>query len=531
MESSNAELTAVNKELQTRNTDLNFARELAQATTDAIRESLLVLDAELRVVAANSTFFRTFKLTPDTTLNAFLADLVNGQLNVPRILTLLREILSENRPFDNCEMEVDVPGSGHRLVLLSGRRVDHNRTILLAIEDVTDAKGLEERLRQSQKLEGIGQLAGGVAHDFNNMLTGILGNASLLLDSLPTEDPLRSLAEQVIEGSERAANLTRQLLAYAGKGRFLLERVDISKLVVSTGQLIQASIPRRVQVLLDLDKNPPVILADSSQIQQIVMNLIINAAEAIGDAKGTVRVVTSGAWIDPDALKDAFTADPVIPGRYVCLEVHDDGCGMDEETKQKIFNPFFTTKFTGRGLGLASILGIVRSHHGVLQVHSAWGKGSTFKVFLPETPGAEPEAVNGIRRKKRHGTGTVLLVDDEQHIRNYAGIAFERCGYSTVTAENGQVAVDILSRRGKEISLVLLDVTMPVMGGVEALARMREIYPSLPVIVTSGFSEEQTLMQFNGLHVSGYLQKPYTPDRLMAKVEEIQPEAFRGRKG
>ena len=465
VESSNAELTAVNKEMQTRNTDLNVARELAQATTDAISASLLVLDSDLRVVSANSTFFRTFHTTAESVISTPIAELGKRQWNLAGLLTLLRELVSANASFDNYEAEVDVPESGHRFMLLSGRRVEYNHTILLAIEDVTERRGLEERLRQSQKLESIGQLAGGVAHDFNNMLTGILGNASLILDSLSPGDRLRPMAEQVISGSERAASLTRQLLAYAGKGRFFLERVDVSKLVIATGQLIQASISRRVQVLMDLDQNPPMVLADSSQIQQIIMNLIINAAEAIGDANGTVRVTTGGTWVEANQQLGSFTEEVVAPGRYVCIEVQDDGCGMEEETKQKIFSPFFTTKFTGRGLGLASILGIARSHRGIVQVHSEPGKGSSFKVLLPETPGSKPEPDSTTNRKTYRGTGTVLLVDDEQAIREFSKSALERCGYSTLQAENGQLALDSLKQKSEEISLVVLDVTMPVMGG------------------------------------------------------------------
>jgi len=249
-----------------------------------------------------------------------------------------------------------------------------------------ERRNLEEQVQQSQRLESLGLLAGGVAHDFNNLLTGILGNASLVLDMLNPSEPARSILQSVIQASERAADLTRQLLAYAGKGRFFVRPVDISTLVREISELMRTSLPKKVRFLLDLADQLPPVEADSTQIQQLVMNLVLNAGEAIGDAAGTVHVITR---LETRSLNGATNA---AVGRHVCIEVRDTGCGMDEATRAQIFDPFYSTKFTGRGLGLAAALGIARSHQGQIDVETAPGAGSTFRVWLPAAEKAVAEA-------------------------------------------------------------------------------------------------------------------------------------------
>ncbi len=281
------------------------------------------------------------------------------------------------------------------------------------VVDLTERKRLEQRLRESQKLESIGLLAGGVAHDFNNLLTGILGNASLALDELSPVHPVRPILENVILASERAAHLTRQLLAYSGKGRFVIQPINLSELVREIGSLLRLTIPKKVHLRLDLDDKLPPVEADSSQIQQLIMNLVLNGAEAIGDGIGAVLVTTGVREVDETYKQSALMRDELAPGKYVYLEVHDTGSGMDEQTKARIFDPFFTTKFTGRGLGLAAALGIVRGHKGDIKVYSTPGRGSTFKILLPAGSGSYEEAEQEIQRQELHGQGTVLIVDDE----------------------------------------------------------------------------------------------------------------------
>ena len=247
-----------------------------------------------------------------------------------------------------------------------------------------ERRTLEEQIQQSQRLESLGVLAGGVAHDFNNLLTGILGNVSLVLDVLNPPEPARSMLKSVIQASERAADLTRQLLAYAGKGRVLVRPFDISTLVSEIGELMRTSIPKKVRFVLDLAEDLPPVEADAAQIQQLVMNLVLNAGEAIGDATGAVQVVTSMEMRSLDGGASAAS-------RHVCIEVRDTGCGMDEATCAQIFNPFFSTKFAGRGLGLAAVLGIVRSHQAQIKVETSPGAGSTFRIWLPAAEKAIPE--------------------------------------------------------------------------------------------------------------------------------------------
>ncbi|HOL70805.1 MAG TPA: PAS domain S-box protein [Bryobacteraceae bacterium] len=396
------------------------------------------------------------------------------------------------------------------------------------VVDLTERRRLEQRLRESQKLESIGLLAGGVAHDFNNLLTGILGNASLALEELPVNHPVRPILENVILASERAAHLTRQLLAYSGKGRFIIQPVNISELVREIGALLRMTIPKKVHLRLELEDKLPPVEADSSQIQQLVMNLVLNGAEAIGDAIGTVVVTTGVREVDETYSQSALMRDELAPGKYVYLEVHDTGCGMDEQTKARIFDPFFTTKFTGRGLGLAAALGIVRGHKGDIKVYSTPGRGSTFKVLLPAAAGSYTEAAPEVQYQELQGMGTLLIVDDEDIVLKTGKVALERYGYRVLAASNGREALDIFREASGEISLVLLDMTMPVMSGEETLAELRRIRPDVRVVVSSGYNELEAVRRFRGAAVAGFIQKPYTAAQLAGKVKAVLEGRARG---
>ena len=387
--------------------------------------------------------------------------------------------------------------------------------------DITEKRRIEEQLRHTQKLESLGVLAGGVAHDFNNLLTGILGNASLALENTRPHSSDRVLVEEVMKAAERAADLTRQLLAYAGKGRFVMRTVNLSEMVREISGLVQTSIPKTVQVRLQLADPLPGIDADPGQLQQIIMNLVINGAEAIGPEGGTVLVRTTAQDVDEQYLGAMPIAPGTLkPGRHVCLEVHDTGSGMDAETIAKIFDPFFTTKFAGRGLGLSAVLGIVNAHKGALKVYSVPGEGTTFKVLFPASlvPLAVPqsEVFSDLA-----GTGTVLVVDDEEVVRQAARHTLERYGYRVLTAVDGSAAVDLYQQRSSEIALVLLDLTMPVMSGEEALRRMQSVRPQVRVLLSSGYNEVEAVQRFAGKGLAGFIQKPYTAAGLAEKVKEV----------
>jgi PAS domain S-box-containing protein len=381
--------------------------------------------------------------------------------------------------------------------------------------DITANKQAEKHMRESQKLESLGLIAGGVAHDFNNLLAGILGNASMALESLTPSHPDHILLQDVVDACAKASSLTRQLLAYAGKGQLVTEKVNLSQLVAEISRLIQASIPKAVHLRLELDHALPVVEADPGQLQQVIMNLVINGAEAIPEGQnGTVLVNTSAQEVDLAYIENNFPGQSVSVGRYVIVEVHDNGSGMDQEIQAKIFDPFFTTKFTGRGLGLAAALGIVRGHKGAIRVYSVPGKGSTFKVLLPAVPGvAEKRSIEKARGELR-GTGTILVIDDEPGVRASAQRVLERYGYQTLLADDGQAGVAIFQENAHQITAVLLDMTMPLMNGEETFRRIRAIQADACVVLTSGYNEVETVRRFTAKGIAAFIQKPYTAAQL-----------------
>jgi len=384
-------------------------------------------------------------------------------------------------------------------------------------EYLEERKRHQEELLQTQKLESLGVMAGGIAHDFNNLLTGILGNASLL-ENLPDADD-RECAENIMKAAERAADLTKQMLAYSGKGRFVIRATNLSAQVREILPLIQPMIDKKVEVALVLAEQLPDIESDRGQLQQLIMNLVINGAEAMGGAQGRVIVTTSAIDVDETFLSEVLSDHEIPVGRYVCLEVRDTGMGMSEETKSKIFDPFFTTKFTGRGLGLAAVSGIVRGHKGALRVYSSLGQGTTFKIFLPAL--AVKGGDGSSKPRPDSGAGTVLLVDDEETVRKVGRICLEGQGFRVLLACNGREAVELFQLRSGEIALVILDMTMPVMSGQEALRLLREIRPEVPVIVCSGYNEAQVLRKLTEQGVGCFIQKPYSSSTLLQKVNWV----------
>jgi len=387
------------------------------------------------------------------------------------------------------------------------------------VRDITDRKRAEARLRDAQKLESLGLLAGGVAHDFNNLLVGVVGNASLAREMLPPDHPVAELLTSVLKTGEQAAHLTRQMLAYSGKGRFVVEPLDLSALLPEMSVLLRPSISKKIALRLDLEHDLPAIEADRGQVQQVFMNLALNAAEAIGSHEGLVTVRTFVRDLDEGYQRTHPETVALTPGEYVCLEVCDTGCGMDEATKDKIFDPFFSTKFVGRGLGLAAVAGIVRGHKGAIAVTSAPGHGSCFTVVFPAAARAAREAPLVVRNTALQGTGTVLVVDDERMVREMVKRALERHGYTVLLADSGLAAIDVLRRHPGEIALVLLDLSMPHMNGEEALPELRKIRPEVKVVVSSGYSESEAMALFKGQRVAGFIQKPYTSEGIASKVK------------
>jgi PAS domain S-box-containing protein len=387
--------------------------------------------------------------------------------------------------------------------------------------DITEHRRDEEALRQSQKLESIGLLAAGIAHDFNNLLVGVVGNASLAKQMISTDNPVSELLDSIEQSGEHAAHLTRQMLAYSGQGRFIVEPHDLSALARETCGLVKTSIPPQVTLRFDLPAALPPVEADRAQIQQVFMNLVLNAAEAIGNNQGEVSVSTGIREVDEAFIRNRVEAADLRPGQFVFLEVRDTGCGMDSATRARIFDPFFSTKFTGRGLGLAAVAGIVRGHRGAILVSSAPGSGSCFTVLFPAAGRIATPTLEMSSELRLDGEGTVLVVDDEDLVRGLAKKVLERNGYTVLEADSGASAIEIAKQHPGDIAAILLDLSMPGLSGADAMQQMREARPSVKVLVSSGYAEEEAMRLFQGQPVSGFIQKPYTSTALAEKVKSV----------
>ena len=386
--------------------------------------------------------------------------------------------------------------------------------------DITERKRAEEQLRQKQRLEGLGILAGGIAHDFNNLLVGILGNASLALDILGPGTPAGDRLEDLISASERAAALTRQLLAYAGKEQPVTRPIDLSAVVRDLVGLLRSSIPRNVYLTLDLDEALPSVNADATQLQQVIMNLVINAAEAIpNDTPGTVRITTAARRPTADDHSHALMPLSGSDKTWVALTVTDTGQGMTPEVRSRIFDPFYTTKFTGRGLGLSAVLGIVKAHQGTITLKTSPGEGTTFTLLLPPKEGGDVLAPAPPTAQYGRGSGTILVVDDEPAVRALAQNALEDNGYRVLLAEDGRQAIEVFQAH-PEVVAVILDLAMPVMRGDEAAPQLRRVRPEVPIILSSGYAEMEARQQFSGTGVTSFLQKPYRAARLLELLSE-----------
>jgi CheY-like chemotaxis protein len=309
------------------------------------------------------------------------------------------------------------------------------------------------------------------------------------------------------------ARLTSQMLAYSGRGHFVIEPVDLSQEVRQITGLIQASIPKHVELRLSLASNLPLVDADVSQLQQVIMNLVINGAEAVRTGNGVVEVRTGTEDVGEEELQRNLTRKAPPAGTYVLLMVEDTGCGMDDAIQARIFDPFFTTKFLGRGLGLSSVLGIVRGHDGLITVESQPGRGSKFRVFFP----ISGSIARGKSASRGSGKGTILVVDDENLVRQLAKRALERVGYAVLTAVNGKDALDQYSNHRNDIKIVLLDMMMPVLSGEETFKHLLEIRPDAAVIAMSGFTEREARQRF-GTGILDFIQKPFTAGQLTAKI-------------
>jgi signal transduction histidine kinase/DNA-binding response OmpR family regulator len=410
-----------------------------------------------------------------------------------------------------------------------------------ALQDVTEQRRMELERQQlttqmlrTQKLESLGVLAAGIAHDFNNLLVGILGNAELAASHKQTSAAVKNLIEPVIEAASQAAGLTRQLLAYTGRRPFRMRNVDLGAHVNGLGSLLRVSLPKSIRLCVELTPKLPEVCADLDQLQQVTMNLILNAAEAHEGREGEVHVRTFMQELSTPATHALMLPAPPRPGRYVVFEVEDAGCGMEVKTLERIFEPFFSTKFTGRGLGLAAVLGIVRGHDAVLSVDSMLGRGTTFRVYFPvfEQRAQKSHAGEGSplasAQTKLQNVG-VLVVDDEARVRDVVRAVLEGAQMRVHEASDGEHALALFERRTGDIDIVLLDVIMPGLDAATVLRRLRAAGPSIPIVLCSGYPEDEATRLLGELYGerSAFLEKPFSPALLLETLSGALSRARR----
>ncbi len=504
---------------------LNRSETLFRAIIEQSGEGIGLADKEGNYILVNPKFCEMSGYSEEELLQMNVRDLITPETGLKLFPKAIRgEAGKREFPMlckDGSTLYVEIYGYP---ILLGGERL-----VLGIVRDIEDRiraekerLHLESQIQQAQKLESLGVLAGGIAHDFNNLLTGILGNAGLACLEISQTSPALASIKNIETTAVRAAELCRQLLAYSGKGRFVLQAVNVNELVEEMTHLLNASISKKVIIKYNFAKNLPAIEVDTGQLRQIIMNLIINASDAIEENSGVITITTGVMTCDREYLKSTILDDMLTSGDYVYIEIADTGMGMSSETIEKIFDPFYTTKFTGRGLGLAAVLGILRSHKGAIKVYSEPGRGSTFKVLFPVSQkSAEPLPSITSELDDWKGSGTVLVVDDEQMIRNVAQSTLTTAGFSVITAANGREAISLYRQHADQITLVLLDMTMPHLNGEETYRELRRIRQDVRVILSSGYNEQETTSKFVGKGLAGFLQKPYRPQDLLLKVKAL----------
>ncbi len=420
------------------------------------------------------------------------------------------------------EFRMKTKSGDWKWVLARGKVVerDENGKVLRLLGthvDISERRALENKLIQAQKMDSIGNLAGGVAHDFNNMLGGIMGYASLLLYNI-TDEKNRTYVENIISSAERAADLTRQLLAFGRRGKNLIENININDIVQQVLKIIKHTIDKSIKISITLNPKTALIDGDPTQIEQTVMNLLINAVESMPTG-GLLNIKTDNTFLDSRYCENHPN---VNPGVFLKLSISDTGYGMTEEVQKHIFEPFFTTKkdghVKGTGLGLATVYGIIRNHNGIIEVESQVNKGSTFTVYFPESKHEREKPTKKIKSEIRTGKGTILVVDDEDIVRDMVHEMIASFGYNVVTAVNGLEAVKIYKEKYREFDCVIIDMIMPDMGGKETFIEMKKINPDVKALLATGFAQDGRAQEIIDLGVQSFLQKPFNLAELSQKI-------------
>ncbi len=524
LQSTNEELSTVNEELQTRNTDLQLARDFAASIVETVREPLIVLDNALCVKKANRAFYQTFRLTEQDTEGRVIFDLAQQAWDVPALRALLQKALLENRPFEGFELEAEFPRTGRKTLTMSAQRLHGGEMILMSIGDITARRQAEielhrvqDELRQGQKMEAIGRLAGGVAHDFNNMLTAILGFSEMLMENLETGTDAFLQATEIRKAGERAALLTHQLLAFSRRQVLHPQVLGLNSVILEMDQMLRRLIGDNISLEKALDGELWQMLADPGQMSQVVLNLVLNARDAMPNG-GVLSIRTANT-----SVETGKSVRGLEPGSYVTLTITDSGSGMDEETQRHIFEPFYTTKpqGSGTGLGLATVFGIVQQSGGRIQFASEMDHGSTFWVDLPRVEAAPAVGAPMGRAEMPRGSETVLVVEDEDVVRGLAVQILKRQGYTVLEAKEASEALALCQSHSAKIDLILTDVVIPgLVNGRQLAEQAMAIRQEMRVLLMSGYTADALVLYGIGKGAP-FLRKPFTLQQLARKVREV----------
>jgi PAS domain S-box-containing protein len=512
-------------ELETLRSTAQRYRALVETTHDLIVE----LDAEGRVAFVNPSCEEVLGYPPEELIGTTPFSLLHGDDVEPLAERFLDRVASSRRRGTGRVFRARHRDGSWRWLEGSGVNVTGPRgepRVVAVCRDVTERvreteerQRLDEQVERAKRLESLAMLASGVAHDFNNLLTPILGSASLACLDLPAESPLRARLAKIERAARRAAALTHQLLDYAGMGTLAPEPLDVSRSVRDLEHLLHSAASQRADLALELDPAPPLVDADPSQLGQLLVQLVANASDAIAAREagpGRIAVRTGRVAVSAEQLSQHILGAGLPGGGYAFVEVQDDGCGMDAPTRERVFDPFFTTQWSGRGLGLATVVGIVRRHRGAIDLETALGRGTRVRVLLPVRGpvGAAAEASGADWR----GSGVVLVADDDDGARELIAETLGRAGFEVVAASSGAEAVERFRARAAAVRLVVLDRTMPGTSGVEVLDAIRATRPEVPILVVSGYCDDGRPAPGAGRRVSAFLEKPFLPDALLGRV-------------
>jgi PAS domain S-box-containing protein len=521
-------LGAQEKQRQQAEAALRASEERFRALVENSSDSVVVVDGDGRISYVSGSSPRHLGWQPHEMMGQSIFDFLHPD---DRELAAATQSEALQRPGETVSAEVRFRHADGSWRIMEGFAVNRLNDpsvggIILNARDITERRRLEEQLRQAQKMEAVGQLAGGIAHDFNNLLTAILGYTNLLIDEMPKDDPLRQDLEEIKSAGDRAASLTRQLLAFSRRQMLQPQVVDLNALVQQLEKLLRRLISEDVELVTVLAPGLPAIKVDPASIEQVLVNLVVNARDAMPHG-GRITIETGVADLD-DRYVD--THPSAAPGRYVMLAVSDTGQGMDQGTRSRIFEPFFTTKEQGKGsgLGLATVYGIVQQSDGSICVYSEPGHGTSFKVYLPTTDAAAPARVSTASTDStKKGWETVLLVEDEDAVRALAREVLRRNGYVVLEARHGLDALRLAERHPDPIHLLITDVVMPHMSGRELADRFGQVRPAMKVLFMSGYTDHAAMHR----HLTpgaAFLQKPFTPETFARKVRSMLDEQADG---